>query len=363
MRRLTAALAGLAAAVVDLPAQAQPKLMGWADLMGRPLPKATASIAYGPDPLQVAEVWRPDGKGPFPTVLMIHGGCWLSGLANLHIMDYAAEDLRKRGIAVWNIEYRGVDRPGGGYPGTFQDVNAAADAMLAHAQGLRSAGPSKIVVLGHSAGGQLALWLAARDKLPATSPLRDPRRLDIAWTVSLGGLPDLATAKDGLQRKDRRPPAGRDRRPPIRWPTSRPRSLLPLTTPRMLIHGALDDTSPPSQGKAYVAKARAAHDIRAWSYAIPGEGHVEEISPGSRTWAAVAQGLDSVFHSKDGAGLQLRPQGMQAAGTGGTSRSALPRRGPTSTSRACGAIIPGSGRHRSGTRTRPPGPGPRWRCP
>ena len=96
MRARTLALAILAASAASLPAQAQPKLMGWPDLMSRPLPKATARIAYGPDPLQVAEVWRPDGKGPFPTVLMIHGGCWLSGLANLHIMDYAAEDLRKR---------------------------------------------------------------------------------------------------------------------------------------------------------------------------------------------------------------------------------------------------------------------------
>jgi hypothetical protein len=76
----------------------------------------------------------------------------------------------------------------------------------------------------------------------------------------------------------------------------------------MLIHGGLDDTAPPSQGKAYVAKARAAGDIRAWTHSIPGEGHVEEIAPGSRTWAAVTAGLDSVFHSKDGIWvLQLTP--------------------------------------------------------
>jgi hypothetical protein len=78
-----------------------------------------------------------------------------------------------------------------------------------------------------------------------------------------------------------------------------PARLLPSQVARMLIHGTLDDTSPPSQGKAYVAKARAAGDIRAWSYSIPGDGHVEEISPGSRTWTAVEAGLDSVFHSRD----------------------------------------------------------------
>ena len=302
------ALAVAALAVLSLATQAgaQPKLMGWVDLIGRPAPKATARVAYGPDPLQVAEVWRPDGKGPFPTVLMIHGGCWRSGTANLHIMDYAAEDLRRRGIGVWNIEYRGVDRPGGGYPGTFQDVNAAADALVAHAKdyGLTT---RRLVVLGHSAGGQLALWLAARPKLPADSPLRDPKRLDIAFAVSLGGLPDLATAQEGCgETTVARLLAGAAGPDPLR--DTSPASLLPLATPRVLIHGALDDTAPPAQGKAYVAKARAAGDLRAWTYAIPGEGHVEEIAPGSRAWAAVVQGLDSVFHSRDGSwALQLTP--------------------------------------------------------
>lgn len=298
-------LVGLAASLA-LSAQAQPKLMDWPQLMARPLPKATAQIAYGPDPLQVAEVWRPDGKGPFPTVLMIHGGCWRSSLSNLHIMDYAAEDLRQRGIAVWNIEYRGADRPGGGYPGTFQDVNAAADALVARGKtwGLRT---DRIVVLGHSAGGQLALWLGARAKLPKASPLRDRRRLDVAWVVSLGGLPDLSTAQEGCGDKAvERLLAGSTN--PDRLSDTSPARLLPSPTPRILIHGQLDDTSPPAQGKAYVGQARAANDIRAWTYAIAGEGHVEEIAPGSRTWAAVAAGLDSVFHSPDGSWvLQLTP--------------------------------------------------------
>ncbi|HEY3947642.1 alpha/beta hydrolase [Phenylobacterium sp.] len=299
------ALVALAAALA-LPAQAQPRLMGWDDLLARPHPKATAVVPYGPDPLQVAEVWRPDGRGPFPTVLMIHGGCWRSGLSNLHVMDYAAEDLRRRGIAVWNIEYRGVDRPGGGYPGVFQDVNAAADALLAHGReyGMRT---SRIVILGHSAGGQLALWLAARRRLPHDSPLYDDKPLDVLWTVSLGGLPDLSTAQAGCGEKTvARLLAGSTRRDPLS--DTSPAVLLPVAGARMLIHGGLDDTAPPAQGKAYVAKARAKGDIRAWTYAIPGDGHVEEIAPGSRTWAAVVAGLQSVFHSRDGAWvLQLTP--------------------------------------------------------
>jgi acetyl esterase/lipase len=287
-----------ASAFAAASARAEPKLMDWPDLLGRPAPKATVRVAYGPDPLQVAELWRPEGKGPFPTVLMIHGGCWRSGTASLHVMDYAADDLRQRGFAVWNIEYRGVDRPGGGYPGTFQDVNAAADAMLAHAREYKLK-TDRIVVLGHSAGGHLALWLAGRSKLPASSPLKDDRRLPVAWTISLGGLPDLATAKEGCgERTVARLLAGSSRPDPLS--DTSPAQLLPLATPRILIHGGLDDTAPPTQGKAYVAAARKAGDIKAWTYSIRGDGHVEEIAPGSRTWESVAASLESVFASRDG---------------------------------------------------------------
>jgi acetyl esterase/lipase len=146
-------------------------VMDWPDLLARPHPQATKRIAYGADPLQYADLWLPEGKGPFPTVLMIHGGCWLSGIAEADIMDYAAGALRDRGIAVWNIDYRGVDRPGGGYPGTFADVAAASDALRDQAARYNLS-LDRLVAFGHSAGGHLALWSAARANLPRTSPLQ-----------------------------------------------------------------------------------------------------------------------------------------------------------------------------------------------
>jgi len=293
-RTAFAALLAASALAAPMPAGAQPKLMGWDDLMSRPLPHATARVSYGPDPLQIAEVWRPDGPGPFPTVLMIHGGCWRSATANLHIMDYAAEDLRRRGIGVWNIEYRGVDRPGGGYPGTFQDVNAATDALVAHGReyGLKT---RRIVVLGHSAGGHLALWLAARSKLPKASPLRDLKRLDIAGVVSLGGLPDLATAKEGCGEKTVvRLLAGSTRPDPLS--DTSPAAMLPLNQLQFLIHGELDETSPPAQGAAYVAKAHAAGDTMAWTNVAAGQGHVEEIAPGSKAWESAVEVISLLIH-------------------------------------------------------------------
>src|SRR3546814_19509206 len=96
---------------------------------------------------------------------MVHGGCWTTEVADRTIMNWIANDLRKRGIAVWNIDYRGVDRPRGGHPGTFLDAAAAADALAANAS-RSNLDTSPLLTTGHSAGGHLALWLAGRPRLP-----------------------------------------------------------------------------------------------------------------------------------------------------------------------------------------------------
>ena len=105
-------------------------LLTWPDLLGRPRPAPDAAIPYGDDAFQKVDVWVPIGEGPFPTVLMVHGGCWTTGIADRSLMNWIADDLRKEGIAVWNIDYRGVDRPGGGYPGTFLDAAMAASRKV-----------------------------------------------------------------------------------------------------------------------------------------------------------------------------------------------------------------------------------------
>src|SRR5277367_6157176 len=101
---------------------AHAQLLTWPDLTRRPHPRATATINYGEDALQKVDLWLPKGEGKFPVVLMVHGGCWQSSIADRRLMDWIADDLRNNGIAVWNIDYRGVDRTGGGYPGTFSDA-------------------------------------------------------------------------------------------------------------------------------------------------------------------------------------------------------------------------------------------------
>ncbi|WCM29382.1 alpha/beta hydrolase [Sphingomonas sp. QA11] len=268
-----------------------PSLLTWADLTARPQPRPDATIAYGDDDMQKVDVWLPAGKGPLPTplptVLMVHGGCWTTSIADRSLMNWIADDLRKDGIAVWNIDYRGVDRPGGGYPGTFLDTAAAADSLIAHAKRFHL-DTGHIVAVGHSAGGHLALWLAARPKLPKGSPLRTATPLPIAHVISLGGLPDLeATAASpdngcgtDVVRQLVGPP---DTRPDVYADTSIPR-LLPIGVPQDLVNGREDRIIPIRLGTGYEAKARQAGD-NARLHLVPATGHVELVTPDTRAWA------------------------------------------------------------------------------
>jgi acetyl esterase/lipase len=259
--------------------------MKWSDLYGRPKPTATTRIPYGNLPQQVGDLWLPDGPGRSPLVVMIHGGCWTKSIANLEIMNWAAEDLRQRGVAVWNIEYRGVDEPGGGYPGTYQDVASGLDAARAIAAS-HHLSLHRVVVIGHSAGGHLALWAAARAKLPRSSPLWTLHPLKVDAVVDLAGLADLKTDTDtacgpAMVATMAGPPSAE--RPDIYADTS-PAALVPLDAHQFVIHGADDITVKPEIGFAYASKAMAAGDPV--SVSNPPGGHVEAVSPGTASWSA-----------------------------------------------------------------------------
>jgi acetyl esterase/lipase len=226
---------------------------------------------------------------------MVHGGCWQTDIADRTIMNWIAEDLRRRGIAVWNIDYRGVDRPGGGYPGTFQDAAAAADALRGQA-GTHRLDLSRLVAIGHSAGGHLALWLAGRPKLPAGSSLRSADPLAIHEVISLGGLPDLEeTARSpngcGNEVVGRLIGAGEGApRPDPFADTSVPR-LAPLRVPQVLINGNQDRIIPIAYAEGYAGPMRAAgDDVRVRM--IDRTGHVELVAPETAAWAAAVAEVD-----------------------------------------------------------------------
>lgn len=278
------ALAALALGTPTMPAD--PPLLTWPDLAKRPRPEPDATVAYGPDAMQKVDVWLPAGPGPHPVVLMVHGGCWQTKIADRKLMSWIAADLRASGVAVWNIDYRGVDRSGGGYPGTFADAAQAADALREHAARLHL-DAAHVVAVGHSAGGHLALWVAGRPKLPADSPLRTADPLPIARVVSLGGLPDLeataASPDNGCGTEVVAKLVG-DRADPYR-DTSVPR-LLPLGLPQDLVNGREDRIIPYRFATNCVQAAGKAGD-RVQLHTVPRTGHVELVAPESAAWAEV----------------------------------------------------------------------------
>jgi acetyl esterase/lipase len=266
--------------------------MKWPDLLERPRPEPDATVRYGEVALQLVDVWLPKGKGPHPVVLMVHGGCWTSDIADRRIMNWIADDLRKRGIAVWNIDYRGVDRDGGGYPGTFLDAAAAADALRSHAAEYRL-DLHRLVALGHSAGGHLALWLAGRPRLPAGSPLRTANPLPVRHVVSLGGLPDLEEAA-------RAPGSGCGTEVVAkisgegRWAeTSVPR-LAPLGARQVLINALQDKIIPTHYPADYARLMRAKGDSVAVRM-VDHSGHVELIAPETAAWAVAVKEIQAAL--------------------------------------------------------------------
>ncbi|MES2754190.1 MAG: alpha/beta hydrolase [Pseudomonadota bacterium] len=277
-------------------------LLTWPDLTKRAQPKPDATITYGDDQMHKVDVWLPPvTKGQLrKTVLMVHGGCWTTSIADRSLMNWIAADLRDHGYAVWNIDYRGVDRAGGGYPGTFADVANAADQLARLARGFQL-DPRKVVAVGHSAGGHLALWLAGRGKLGAANPLGGEHPLKLARVISLGGLPDLeATAASPDNGCGTEVIAKLVGGPPGSGPhyadTSIPR-LLPLGVPQDLVNGREDKIIPYRLATDYLAKAKAAGDP-VTLHTVPATGHVELIAPESRAWAKTRELIDVAFAAK-----------------------------------------------------------------
>lgn len=230
-----------------MPARSQQRFLRASDNDTLPAKPATARLAYGPDSLQFGDLRLPDGPGPFPVAVVIHGGCWVSRFATLRNSTAIADALRDAGIATWNIEYRRLDSPGGGWPNTFLDVARATDHLreLARRYPLDLA---RVVTIGHSAGGHLAVWLAAADRVPATSGIsrRDP--LPVTGAVALAGIVDLADFRTYSRSScgDVVDPlmGGTPEQFPERYAAASPARLFPLAVPHAQVVGSEDRIMP-----------------------------------------------------------------------------------------------------------------------
>lgn len=250
-------------------------------------------ISYGREPSQFGELRLPSGPGPHPAVIVIHGGFWRAGYG-LEETARIASDLTRFGFATWNIEYRRVGQPGGGWPGTLQDVALAADHLLSLAR-TYPLDLKRVVSLGHSAGGHLALWLAARQQLAQPNSFVQGQSIALSGIISLAGVCDLVQMAH-VERKEN--PVlvflgGTPSDSPARYAAASPAALLPLSVPQVLLHGDADDRVPVSISRNYARSAHAAGD-RVSYIELPGVGHFEFMDPDSVPWARTLDALKSL---------------------------------------------------------------------
>ncbi|MEP7157426.1 MAG: alpha/beta hydrolase [Betaproteobacteria bacterium] len=271
--------------------------LSYTDILKRAPVKADVRIAYGSDPLQFGDLWLPQGNekaaSPFPVIVLLHGGCWLADLPGVELTHFMADDLRKNGFAVWELEYRRVGHKGGGYPGTFLDVANGTDFLRGIAKKY-NLNLKQVIASGHSAGGHLALWLAARSRLPANSPINLPSPLPIHRVVGVAAISDLAFyAKAGahacgddtvarLLDVEKRGKAD----PTAPFKDTSPPQLFPIGVKQILVYGVYDGIVPPSMGLRHKNQATAKGET-VEIISVANAGHFELISPWTEPWQEV----------------------------------------------------------------------------
>ncbi|MEJ7797131.1 MAG: alpha/beta hydrolase [Solirubrobacteraceae bacterium] len=245
------------------------------------LRRAPSRHHYGPHPHQVCDLHVPVSGGPHPVAVVLHGGYWQSPYTKL-IMRPLCLDLARRGYAAYNVEYRRLGRDGGGWPQTFDDVAAAID-LLAEIddEGLDL---RRVTLVGHSAGGQLALWAAGRPELPDGAPGAAPR-VTGARVLALAAVCDLSHAGRVAVHLLGGPPSEVSER----WTQADPMRRIPLAVPVALVHGTRDGTVDVQRSRDYAAAAAAAG---APVTLIETQGdHRDPIDPSTGTWRAAVDWL------------------------------------------------------------------------
>lgn len=244
------------------------------NILELPPPEPGLRIQYGRDGNQFGELRVPAGQKLHPVIVFLHGGFWRSRYDLSHT-GHLCVALVGAGWATWSLEYRRLGQAGGGWPGTLDDVRQGASHLE------KIAGPyeldlSCVVAVGHSAGGQLALWLAGQPDvsllgvvaLAAVSDLRSAWSLGLSDGVVaqfLGGTPDEF---------------------PDRYASCSPAELLPLHTPQRLVHGTEDHVVPFSMSERFVRISKNGRLI-----ALHGAGHHEVIDPRSKEWPVVRNSI------------------------------------------------------------------------
>ena len=244
-------------------------------ILSIPPPKADERLHYGSDPQQFADLRLPSGKGPHPILVFLHGGFWRAKYDLTHAGHLCAA-LTAKQVATWNMEYRRVGNSGGGWPGTFEDITNGLRfvSWIAHRYGLDV---KRIVIMGHSAGGQLALALAAHQH-------------SIRHAVSLAGVVDLQRAFELHLSNDAVVDfmGGSPQQVPEHYHEASPLDLPMPRVRQLLVHGDEDDTVPVTLSRTY-RDAKLKRGEKVGFLELPKSGHYELIDPRSSAWPAVQE--------------------------------------------------------------------------
>jgi acetyl esterase/lipase len=274
------------------------KLMTPSDLQSLPSNAADHRLPYGTDANQFGELRVPSGPGLHPVVVLVHGGCWRADFATLRDLGPMGDALKKDGIATWNIEYRRLGLAGGGWPGTYLDVGHAID-QLRELSGKYHLDLSRVVVVGHSAGGHLAMWAAIRARTPKGSAIYVANPLPIRGVVNLAGTIDMSQNVSHMTDECREPVVsemlgGTPESVALHYKQVSANAMLPLRIPQTLIWGEYDDIVPQPLAQQYVTLATKAGD-KVQLIVVPAVGHFETPSPFSSAWPTVEKAIRSLL--------------------------------------------------------------------
>jgi acetyl esterase/lipase len=259
---------------------------------------ADLTLRYGPGHEQLVDVRLPAADGPRPVVVVVHGGFWKAEWDRAHVGDQS-DALAQAGYLAATVEYRRVGQPGGGWTGTLDDIALVMDELPELLGGspevAAHADLDRCVLVGHSAGGHLALWSVARHVLPEQSRWHRPTALPVRGVVALAGVSDLALADrlhlgaDATRALLDGSPAQR----PDRYAEADPAVLLPTGVPVHLVHGTEDDDVPIEVSRSFHARAVAAGDpceLRE----LPGVGHMDLVEPTTPAWPGVLASIEEL---------------------------------------------------------------------
>lgn len=253
------------------------------DILTLPPPPADARLAYGSDPNQYLDLRLPsskeNSKPPYPLVINIHGGFWRAKY-NLDHAGHLCAALTTKGLATANLEFRRVGNEGGAWPGTFADIRSAYQFLLQNVQ-RHNLDSTRIVVMGHSAGGQLALCLAGHEP-------RVSRVVALAGVVDLRRAQQLHLSHDAVVEFLRGTPA----EVPDHYREADPIELSIPSARQSLVHGSADDVVPPDFSREYVSakkkrSGKQKEDVHLLE--IPGSGHFDVIDPRTKAWKSVEE--------------------------------------------------------------------------